>query len=63
MEAEFSYLTRFVDEYGETVFGNLPQLKEDIVGSQVEILAGDILTGLKATGRTRNVTKVCFQPI
>jgi hypothetical protein len=58
MAAEFNYLVRVVDERGETIYGNLRQEKEDLVGSQVEHLTGDPITGLKKTGETRTVAKV-----
>lgn len=57
----FDYLLRFVDTEGEVVYGNLsqPTSPDDIVGSNVPVLTGDPLTGLKRTSETRTVKYVC----
>ncbi|RFU27358.1 hypothetical protein B7463_g8980, partial [Scytalidium lignicola] len=56
----FDYLLRFVDTQGDVVYGNLPEQisLDDLVGSKVQLLTGDPLTGFQKTDETRTVKNV-----
>ena len=55
----FDRFIRFIDEHGETVYGNLPEeiALSQIEGSQVEVLAGGPLSGFQKTDEQKTVKK------
>ena len=58
MGVNFDCLVRFVSEKGEIHYGNLQEPRDDAIGSQAEVLAGDPITGFQSTGKTQTIKKV-----
>lgn len=60
MASDFAYLIRFLDEEGETCYGNLTEAKteQDLIGSKVQVVRGNPFTSLKITDEEKTITKV-----
>jgi transcription initiation factor TFIIH subunit 2 len=59
----FQRLLRFVNAEGKTQYGNLKnEATGDLVGQEVEVLEGDLDSGLTPTGRTEQIKEVCQLP-
>jgi hypothetical protein len=58
--ATFDYLVRFEDSTGAVRYGNQASYRptSEIVGSEVEVLSGDISSGFKKTGEKAKIAKV-----
>jgi transcription initiation factor TFIIH subunit 2 len=58
--ATFDYLVRFEDSTGAVRYGNQASYRPtpEIVGSEVEVLSGDISSGFKKTGEKAKIAKV-----
>jgi transcription initiation factor TFIIH subunit 2 len=55
----FQRLVRFVNAQGVTSYGDLKgEPVGDLTGAEVEVLEGDVETGLRGTGRTDKIEKV-----
>ena len=56
----FKRLVRFVDEKGETLYGDLGDTvpSKDITGSKVSVLNGDLASGFKPAGKEATISKV-----
>lgn len=64
MTTKFEYLVRFVDEHGQTVYGNLSKVPPNdcLVGSQAQLVSGHPARGFKVTDEKRTITKVRSLP-
>jgi hypothetical protein len=64
MTTKFEYLVRFVDEHGQTVYGNLSKAPANdcLVGSQAQLVNGHPAHGFKVTDEKRTITKVRSLP-
>jgi transcription initiation factor TFIIH subunit 2 len=56
----FKRLVRFVDENGQTLYGDLGDTvpSADVTGSTVVVLDGNLETGWRQSGRQATITKV-----